>query len=255
MKGELKAQEVKDDVLNVISKFAVNVLGKIAELRKFVEDVESRLTPDRGEEIESLREEIRELSVHEEVETIQEQMQDVVSNTIDVEALKEDTDKKIIKVKRELLSRMSGGGQANRNILIGGNSSTLSRYTDINFKAGANVSLSYLNNDNLKTTDITIAGTGGGGGITRSINTLSVSSVLAEVSSTDYVFVASQGILVTLPTAVGNENLYTVKNIAASSVMVATTGGETIDGDPNIILGTQYTSVDLISDNANWHIT
>ena len=147
-----------------------------------------------------------------------------------------------------------GGGNANRNILVGGNSSTLSRYTDLNLIAGTNVTLTATNNDNLKTTNLTIAATGGSG-TNRNISTVSVSSVLAAAATTDYVIVASAGVQLTMPTAVSNTNLYTIKNSAASSVMVAAAGAQTIDGSANITLTTQYTAVDLISDDANWHVT
>ena len=160
----------------------------------------------------------------------------------------------IIELRKSTMSALaSKGGQANRNILVGNNPSTLSRYTDLNILAGSNVTLSYTNNDNLKTTNLTIAATGGGSN--RNISTVSVSSVVAAVTSTDYVVIASAGVLLTLPTAVSNTNLYTIKNTAASSVMVAANGVETIDGSANITLTTQYTAVDLISDNANWHVT
>lgn len=164
--------------------------------------------------------------------------------------------KRIEKIRSEVISRVvsTGGGNANRNILVASNPSTLGRYTDLNIKPGTNVTLTYTNNDNLKTTDLTIAATGGAG-TSRSISTVSVSSVVADTASTDIVIIASDGIKLTMPTAVSNTNLYTIKNKAASSVMVAADGSETIDGDPNIILATQYTAVDLISDNSNWHIT
>lgn len=161
--------------------------------------------------------------------------------------------------KREWNARFSslqtGGGHANRDITIGGNSSTLSKYTDINFKAGTGVTLTYTNNDTTKKLDVTITATGSGSGITREISTVSASSVIGAVAGTDKVIIASQGIQLTLPTAVGDTNLYTIKNTSSSSVLVATTGGQTIDGDANIILATQYTAVDLISDSTNWHIT
>ena len=45
----------------------------------------------------------------------------------------------------------------NRNILVSGNPSTLGRYTDLNLLAGSGATLTYVNNDTLKTTDLTIA--------------------------------------------------------------------------------------------------
>jgi len=165
--------------------------------------------------------------------------------------------KRIEKLRADMLSwssRGGGGGNANRNILVGNNPSTLGRYTDLNLKAGTNITLSYTNNDNLKTTDLTITSSGGAG-TNRNISTVSVSSVVAAVASTDYVIIAGDGIKLTLPTAVSNTNGYTFKNKAASSVLVVADGAETIDGSASILMPTQYTAVDLISDNANWHVT
>ena len=160
------------------------------------------------------------------------------------------------KLKKDTLNRFAnlGGGNANRNIAIGGNTSILSRYTDINIKAGTNITLTSTNNNTTKYLDLTIASSGGSG-TSRSISTVSVSSVVAAVSGTDYVVLANAGIQLTLPTAVGNQNLYTVKNVGTSSVLINTTGGQTIDGQTTLIMPVQYTAVDLISDSANWDIT
>lgn len=169
----------------------------------------------------------------------------------------------IEKIRPSVLSHIArlipqGGGSMNRNISIGGNSSTLARYTDINLKAGSNVTIAYVNNDATKNTDITISATGGGasvGGIIRSINTISTSQTAGATAGTDYVYICSAGVQLTLPTAVANTNLYTVKNTSSSSVLVATTSAQTIDTQSNIIMPVQYTSIDLISDGSNWDIT
>lgn len=149
------------------------------------------------------------------------------------------------------------GGNMNRNIAIGGNTSVLARYTDINLKAGANVTITYANNDQTKYTDITIAATGGSGsGIVRSVNSVAVNTAAGAVPTTDYVYLASGTLTITLPTSVGNSNLYTIKNIGAGVITIVTTGGELIDGSANLILPLQFTSVDLISNNSgNWDIT
>lgn len=123
-----------------------------------------------------------------------------------------------------------GGGNANRNIAIGGNGSVLSRYTDINLKPGSNVTITYANNNTTKYTDVTIAATGGGG-TTRSINNISTSQTAGDTAGTDYVYLCTGTLTLTLPTAVGNENLYTVKNVGTGVVTIDTTGGETIDGN------------------------
>lgn len=176
-----------------------------------------------------------------------------------------DTDTDLPKKVEERLTRFKGelvtllgqgghGGNANRNIAVGGNASVLSRYTDLNIKAGNNVTLTYSNNNNTKMLDLTIASSGGSGS-TRSITSIATSQAAGDTTGTDYVYICNDGILLTLPTAVSNTNLYTVKNNSNSSIMVATTGGQTIDDDTTIIMPVKYTSVDLISDDANWHVT
>lgn len=197
----------------------------------------------------------------------------------------------IEKLRTDLLSRISShGGQANRQIKI--NSSIMStKYTDINLKGSItkvdnnvtkevditfsgggsgpilevngtpNVDQTLLNlvqGSNMTITDngdgsVTFASSGGGGGMSRSINTVSVNTTGGTTASTDYVYFAN-GITFTLPTAVGNTNLYTIKNIGGSSVLVATTGGQTIDGSANAPIYLDNQALDFISDNTNWRI-
>lgn len=167
--------------------------------------------------------------------------------------------KEIEKLRKELTNRINtlprGGGNANRNIAIAGNVNTLNKYTDINLKAGAGINITYTNNETTKYTDITIAATGGGGGIVREVNVISTNTNAGDTAGIDYVYVVSGTTTVTLPTAVGNTNLYTIKNVGAGVILIATTGGQTIDGDASLSLVTQFTSVDLISDGSNWNIT
>jgi hypothetical protein len=79
-------------------------------------------------------------------------------------------------------------------------------------------------------------------------------------TSTSTVILADAGtasLTVTLPTAIGNTGLvYRIKrlNSGANTVTIATTAAQTIDGATTQILTTQYTSVDVISDGANWSI-
>lgn len=159
---------------------------------------------------------------------------------------------------QDILSRVQGrGGSINRQIFIGG-VDPLTRYTDINLKAGSNVTLTYQNNDTTHKVDVTIASSGGSGsvgGVIRSINTISTSQTAGATSGTDYVYICSAGVNLTLPTAVSNTNLYTVKNTSSSSVLVSTTSAQTIDTQSNVIMPVQFTSIDLISDNSNWEIT
>lgn len=156
---------------------------------------------------------------------------------------------------RTRLAQFQGGGNMNRNIAIGGNQSVLSMFNDINLKAGNNTTITYQNNLTTGFVDVTITATGGGAGVVREIIAISSSQGAAAVAGTDYVYLASGNTTLTLPSASGNENLYTVKNVGVGTVVVNTTGGETIDGGPNATLAIQYTSVDLISDSSNWNVT
>jgi hypothetical protein len=95
---------------------------------------------------------------------------------------------------------------------------------------------------------------GAGSGITRSINSVAVNTVAGATVLTDYVYLVSGTHSVTIPTAVGNSNQYTVKNVGTGVASVNFTGGQNADGSATLSLPVQYQSVDLVSDGANWNI-
>ncbi len=94
----------------------------------------------------------------------------------------------------------------------------------------------------------------GGSGITRTSSIISASGTAGSTALTDYVYFASTGLKLTLPTAVGNKNLYTVKNVSVSSVLVDTTSAQTIDGSSTALMPVANQSIDFISDNSNWNV-
>lgn len=224
-----------------LTKSSTDSTGKTTSLQQVINKIESRL---------------KELGVNF-TKSYKETGDSILSTKLESsKSIKEAIDK----LRKEILSRLSniGGGNANRNIAIGGNTSVLSMFTDINIKAGSNVTLTYSNNQTTKYLDLTISSSGGGGsvgGTVRSISTTTVSSTVGDVAATDYVVLANGGVLITLPTAVSNTNQYTIKNVGASSVKVIGTGGETIDTSSEIIMPVRFTSIDVISDNTNWNIT
>lgn len=176
--------------------------------------------------------------------------------TKEIEGLTTALEEGLKKLRQELIARLNekGGGNMNRQVYIGG-ADPLTKYTDINWKAGSNVTLSYQNNDTTKKVDITVASSGGGGS-TRSINSIAINTNAGSASGTDYVYLCSGTLTITMPTTVGNTNLYTIKNIGAGIVTIATIGGETIDGSSTIVMPVQFTSVDLVSNNSgDWAIT
>ena len=93
-----------------------------------------------------------------------------------------------------------------------------------------------------------------GGGISRSVSSVSTATAAGATAKTDYVYFVSGTTTLTLPTAVSNSNLYTVKNTGANTVTIATTSSQTIDGSLTITLPVANTSVDIVSDGSNWRI-
>lgn len=64
-------------------------------------------------------------------------------------------------------------------------------------------------------------------------------------------------ITLTLPTAVGNTQVYTLKRVdstAANRVIIATTSSQTIDGVTSKRLLTQFQSIQVYSDGSNWRV-
>lgn len=129
-----------------------------------------------------------------------------------------------------------------------------------------NVAANYVMNQNLQSIEILDDGTnywivgdadvstgGGGSGITRSVASISTPTTLGAAALTDYVALVSGTTTVTMPTAVGNTNRYSVKNAGSNTVTVAFTGGQTGDGSSTLTL-TPNSAVDLVSDNSNWRV-
>ena len=86
----------------------------------------------------------------------------------------------------------------------------------------------------------------------RIVSVISTSQTAASAAKTDYVYIASAALTLTLPTAVGNAGVYTVKRTGTGTVTVAPASGQTIDGAASLAIDKQWASVDIISDNANW---
>ncbi len=71
--------------------------------------------------------------------------------------------------------------------------------------------------------EVAPAAGGVGGGITRAIASISTATTAGAVANTDYTYLVSGTTTLTLPTAVGNTNTYTVKNAGVATVSVAST--------------------------------
>lgn len=263
LKEEIQAAETSGKELT--QSQVTDILGRLAEYEgTFSTGLQQLSEKDASIETEmkEFAQELTKISLR--LDALPDHTPAIQANTESVSHATDSTEK-IAKDLEELDKRLTnrlnqlgqrGGGNANRSILVGGDKDTLSKFTDINLKAGAGTTITYAANQTTKYTDITITGGGSGSGITRSIQTVAVNTAAASAASIDYVYLASGNITITLPTTVGNSNLYTIKNIGAGTVTINTTGGETIDGSANLVLPLQFTSVDLISNNSgNWDIT
>lgn len=89
--------------------------------------------------------------------------------------------------------------------------------------------------------------------MSRSIVSTSGNTPAGAVAGTDYVYLVTGAHTVTLPTAIGNTNRYTVKNNHSAAITVDTTSSQTIDGTTTISVP-PANAVDIISNNANWSI-
>lgn len=92
-------------------------------------------------------------------------------------------------------------------------------------------------------------------GNSRVITAITGTITGAATAKTDYVYywTGSTAYPFTMPTAVGNTNLYTLKNTSSVNQTILFTGGQTGDGSTNVVL-TPNTALDLISNNANYMI-
>ncbi len=92
-------------------------------------------------------------------------------------------------------------------------------------------------------------------GITRTIIGITGSITGGAANKTDYVYYwsGSTPFTYTQPTAVGNTNLYTLKNASGVNQTVAFTGSESADGSTTLTL-IPNSSVDLVSNNTNYMI-
>jgi hypothetical protein len=94
-----------------------------------------------------------------------------------------------------------------------------------------------------------------GTGISRGIYSISTNTTAGSGANVDYVYLVSGTTTITLPTAAGNTNRYTIKRSGTGVVSIATTSGQTIDGSSSpITINVQYVSIDLISNGTNWEI-
>jgi hypothetical protein len=91
-------------------------------------------------------------------------------------------------------------------------------------------------------------------GISRTIISISINTAAGSATKTDYVYLITGSPTLTLPTAVGNTNRYSVTNVGVGTPVVAFTGGQTANGSSTVSLTRANMSLDFVSNNANWII-
>lgn len=234
--------------------------SEISKLKRFLEDVVSAHRTELNlvnNDLTTLITSSKNLATKEELQGIKAGSEKATTDLSKKteESVKEVNDN-LFKFRIDLLNKLAekGGGHANRQVLFNG-TDYLKRFTDYNLIAGNNVNFTIAENQTAKRVNITIASSGSGGGRVRLIQSVAINTVMGASADTDYVYLVSGTTTMTLPTGVGNDNQYTVKNVGVGTVTIDTTGGETIDGNLTITMPVQFTSVDLISDTANWNIT
>lgn len=230
-----------------------SVSREISSLEVALEELKNKKPieiPDFGKDIKASEAKILELLSNVDKKTDTSKLDKKIEDEIKklVEALD--------KLRIELVNRINerGGGSMNRQVLFN-TTNYLKKYTDYNIIAGSNVSFTISENNTAKRVNLTISASGSGGGRVRLIQSVAINTVMGDAADTDYVYLVSGTTTMTLPTAVGNDNLYTIKNVGSGVVTIDTTGGETVDGNLTIVMPVQFTSVDLISDTVNWNVT
>lgn len=273
--------QIKDEIQSADQESKANLETKLSSLRKELGDADSINTNNvksLTEEIDGIQTQLADILSRKPIEVPDFGLQikgaeskflkvisDIQSSTLKENIKNKEERAKEIKdfedviamFRQELITRINnvGGGSMNRQILING-ANPLTKYTDYNLKAGNNVTITYQDNTTTKKADITISATGGGGGSTRVITSIAISTLAGSTAGIDYVYLCAGTLTLTMPTTVGNKNLYTIKNVGAGVITINTTGGETIDGQPTQIMPIQFTSVDLVSNNSgDWAIT
>lgn len=123
--------------------------------------------------------------------------------------------------------------------------------------AGTNVTISSTGVD-AGTGDVTINATAGGtAGIGRVIASINVSTTAAMLANTDYVYFTTGAITLTLPTAVGNTNSYTIVHTDTATLTIATLLSQNINFYPSAPATTatvtvRGTVINFFSDGSNW---
>lgn len=88
----------------------------------------------------------------------------------------------------------------------------------------------------------------------RTVTVISTNTTAGSAADMDYVYLCSAALTLTLPTAVGNSNRYTVKRTGSGDITIATTSSQTIDGASTYTIAVANQAIDLISNGSDWAV-
>ena len=91
-------------------------------------------------------------------------------------------------------------------------------------------------------------------GRARIVTAISTNTAAGGTDKTDYVYLCSAALTLTLPTAVSNSNRYTVKRTGGGNITIATTASQTIDGASTYTIAVSNQAIDIVSDGSNWAV-
>jgi hypothetical protein len=98
-------------------------------------------------------------------------------------------------------------------------------------------------------------GAAGAAGSTFQVITISATTTLPSAVNTEYVVKCIGTLSVNLPPAPGNLSMYTIVNASTGAVTLVPNGGDVINGFASgWVLQSQYDSITIISDGANWMV-
>lgn len=213
---------IREPKKHYLSAF-VSILNKVKKVGLKQKDEAVRLEKKIDEAIKAIQ--FPETDIKTPLSEINEKIKKVKEEV--KEELKSDIEKVQEKVQSDLRNRIRNirfaGGNANRNIGIDGNPSVLSRYTDMNIKAGSGVILTYANDDNKKNLDLTITAI-------ASVIGKATGEVPSMISSTEFLIdhVASVG---TVKFYEGNRRLTPTTDFSVSGSVITLTYSPPTESD------------------------
>lgn len=184
---ELLIKETDKRVRSYLANLQKNADSKLEDVNSLITRLEDKLSSSDSEVRNQLKEAKSAIldfnsklsKAHKEIESLVNKSfaaYDKLDNKTEL------INKEIDSLKKDLISRFSdamshkGGGSMNRQIRIDG-TNYLTRYTDINLKAGSGMTLAAANDDVNKRVNITFTSTGGGG------SGVSVANLSAQLDS------------------------------------------------------------------------